>query len=147
MESLAVLGLLALWGLGIWYYDRVPDQIPTHYGFDGQPDKFGSRAKLWLLPGLGLAIYAFLTLINFRPEGFNFMVKITPENALRQYALATRLNRALKAFVLLLFAVLFWRTLQIAQGEAAHLGWAFLLVPIITLGTAIAYIYRSVSLK
>lgn len=31
----------------IWY--RVPDTVPLHFGFDGKPDRVGSKITLWAL--------------------------------------------------------------------------------------------------
>lgn len=32
------------------YWPSLPDHIPTHFSFNGQPDAFGSRANLLILP-------------------------------------------------------------------------------------------------
>lgn len=146
LEVLAILGLIFLFGSSAFYYSELPEQIPTHFGPNGAPDGFGSKTTLWLLPVIGLLIYSFMTVINRRPEGFNYLVKITPENAERQYTLATRMVRRLKTFVVLLFAYLAWRTISIANGEADSLHWW--LLPVVmgaTLGTT--FFYASLSGK
>lgn len=121
LEALAVISLLMLWGLAMINYGQLPEQIPTHYNINGSPEGSGSKSTLWVLPVVGLLLYVFMTLINRRPEGFNYMVKITPENAAVQYRMATRVIRFMKAFVMLLFAFLVWRTVSIVNGEAKGL--------------------------
>ena len=148
LEVLAFLGLIFLFGSSAFYYSQLPEQIPTHFGPNGAPDGFGSKTTLWLLPVIGLLIYSFMTVINRRPEGFNYLVKITPENAERQYTMATRMLRRLKTFVVLLFAYLVWRTIGIANEEAHGLGWW--LLPVVlgaTMGTTFFYIFRSTARK
>jgi len=121
LEALAAISLLLLLGLAFLNYGQLPEQIPTHYNISGNPDGFGSKTSFWVLPLVGLVLYVFMTLINRRPEGFNYLVKITPENAAVQYTMATRVIRFMKAFVMLLFAFLVWRTIGIVNGEAEGL--------------------------
>ena len=148
LEVLAFLGLIFLFGSSAIYYSQLPDQIPTHFGPGGAPDGFGSKKALWVLPVIGLLIYSFMTLINRRPEGFNYLVKITPENAERQYTMATRMLRRLKAFIILLFAYLVWRTIHIANGEAESLhGWILPVVLVVALGTTFFYISQAATRK
>lgn len=148
LEVLAILGLIFLFGSSAFYYDQLPEQIPIHFGPSGAPDGYGSKTALWLLPVIGLLIYSFMTVINRRPEGFNYLVKITPENAERQYTMATRMIRRLKAFVVLLFAYLVWRTIHIANGEAESLqGWLLPVVLVVTLGTTFFYISQAATRK
>lgn len=53
---------LALFGVAVWAWPDVPDQIPLHFGPDGQPGRWGERSwTAWMtLPLLGLALAAVL---------------------------------------------------------------------------------------
>jgi uncharacterized membrane protein len=51
--ALPALYLILRWG-------SVPARVPTHFGFDGQPDGYGGRETLWLLTALPLFIYGLL---------------------------------------------------------------------------------------
>jgi hypothetical protein len=31
---------------------QVPETVPLHFGFDGKPDRYGSRMALWALSGI-----------------------------------------------------------------------------------------------
>jgi len=64
LEILAALGLLALLGLSTYYYGQLPEQVPSHFGPDGLPDKYGSKNSLWLLPILGSVIFVLMTFVN-----------------------------------------------------------------------------------
>lgn len=148
MEILAAMGLLTMLVLSALYYNQLPEQIPTHFGPDGRPDAYGSKPTLWLLPGLGALLYAFMTFINRRPDRFNYTVKITAENAERQYSMATRFIRAIKVFVMLLFTFLVWRIIGIAQEEAENMGfWLFPTLMIVILGATLFYLFRSIAMK
>ena len=145
MEIIAVGSILTMITASLYTYGSLPEQIPTHFGPNGLPDRFGSKTHVFLLPILGTVLYGFMTFITRRPHQFNYLVKITTENAERQYTMATRMLRFMKVFVTLLFAFLTIRTIQIALGDTAGLGNWFLILPGITLGVTFWYIWRSAS--
>lgn len=145
LEAIGLLSLLVLIGWSLYFYNDLPERIPTHFGPDGMPDRMGDKSTLWFLPILGVVLYGFMTYINRLPHYFNYMVNITPENAERQYSMATRMVRFIKVLVMLIFAYIVWQTIHIAHGGGNGLGAGFLLLPVITAGTAIYYIFRSVA--
>jgi len=147
LEILAVLGLLTLLGLSVFYYGQLPEQVPTHFGPNGLPDSYGSKTSLWLLPILGSAIFGLMTYLNRRPDWFNYPVKITFENALTQYTMATRLIRVLKASVTILFAYLVWGIISVSKGLQEGLGTWLLLLPLGILVFSLLYIFKSVANK
>lgn len=126
MDGLAVFCLLLLLLFPIIYFGELPDTIPMHFNGRGEADGFGQKATLWLLPGLGLVLFLAMHFLQDRPEWYNYPVKITPENASRQYRVASRMIRALKVVVMLIFAYLSWGTIQVALGHQATLHPAFL---------------------
>jgi Predicted membrane protein len=145
LEALAAFGLLFLLGTAFWHYASLPDTIPVHFGPDGKPDRFGSKTTLWLLPGLGAVIYAMMTFLNQKPHWFNYSVTITPENAEKQYRLATKLFRFLKTLVLWLFACLTWGTVATATGETSGLSSWLMVIPAAIVGLTFWYLYKSFS--
>jgi hypothetical protein len=50
---LAVLPALLL--LRAW--SSLPDEIPTHFGIGGEPDRWGGRVQVWIIPIVGLGLY------------------------------------------------------------------------------------------
>jgi|GEM_PF-2163455 len=44
-----VLLLLSITGLGVYYWGRLPDNMPVHFGLDGTPDRWSSRGGEFLL--------------------------------------------------------------------------------------------------
>lgn len=37
-------------------YSRLPDTIPTHWNFQGQPDAYGPRSSIWIMPVLSIPL-------------------------------------------------------------------------------------------
>ena len=122
LEAIAISGLMFFLGYTIYNYPHIPETIPTHFNSSGQADEYGSRASFIILPGIAFFVYILLTLISLIPYRFNFTVKITPENAQRQYIMATRMIRTLKSSLIWGFFYLSYATIRVAEGAASGLG-------------------------
>jgi uncharacterized membrane protein len=146
VEAFGIIFLIILIALPIIYQKDLPDRVPIHFNAAGQPDDYGNRSSMWILPVTGASMYLLLTILSFFPRIYNFPVKITPENAIIQYRLATRLLRVLKTVLLMMFSFLSYQTIQTARGGAAGLGKSFLpIFLIITFGVVIFYLVQSLN--
>lgn len=38
------------------FHSRLPDTIPTHWNFQGQPDAYGPRSTIWIMPLLSIPL-------------------------------------------------------------------------------------------
>ena len=129
LEAVAIIGLMVLLGYVIYQYPRLPETIPSHFDGTGAPDEYSSKSSFLFLPGIDIFIFIFLSLIVLVPHRFNFTVKITPENALRQYAIACRLIRYLKGAVIWIFFYISYATVRVVAKQDAGLGLWF--IPVI----------------
>ena len=118
--------LLILWGLTIYSLINLPAIIPTHFSFNGQPDNFGSKSIVLLLPIVGTILFAGMTILNKYPHVFNYPKRITVENALFQYTIATKMLRYLKTALVLIFSLIVLFTYTTAIGKTNGLGLWFL---------------------
>ena len=72
LKSISWLILLLLLLLPLAYgwhlYPYLPDTIPTHFGANGQPDQYGSRESIFIVPAIlavvSLIVYLLLTNIH-----------------------------------------------------------------------------------
>lgn len=103
LEITAWLCMVALWMMVIWFYDRLPEVIPTHFNAAGEVDDTGDKIVLFLLPGIGTLLFIGLTILSRYPRIFNYPVEIHTENAFRQYTNAVRMLRFLKGIVAVIF--------------------------------------------
>jgi uncharacterized membrane protein len=106
IESAGWSALLILWGLTIFFWSRLPETIPTHFNMKGEADGWGSKLFIFFMPALAIVITVTISLVQRKPHAFNYLVKITPENAARQYLLAVRMLRFLKFSISLIFIIL-----------------------------------------
>lgn len=125
-EVLALMTLFSFLGYMIYIYQRLPDIIPTHFNAAGVADDYGRKNDIWMLPGVAVLLYFMLTLVNFIPHKFNYPTKITPQNAMRQYTLATRFIRILKVILVVMFFYIGVATVSVSQGRSAGLGVWFI---------------------
>ncbi|MEG4320294.1 MULTISPECIES: DUF1648 domain-containing protein [unclassified Microcoleus] len=107
----SILPIVQFWGV-------LPDRIPIHFGLGGQPDTWGDKVTIWMLPALAAIIFVVLTAVSRYPHTFNYPVRITQENARRQYLLGRGLLVWLKAEICWLFAFIVRQQIIVALGNA-----------------------------
>lgn len=139
LDALGIAGLVLLIGLPVYYYSSLPDIIPHHYNARGEPDGFGDKGIIWTLPGLGIALFIFLSALKKTPHIFNYAVKITEENAEKQYGLANKMLRAINAIITCSFAFISYGTIRTALGKQAGMGDFFLPVFLVLLFGTLGY--------
>jgi uncharacterized membrane protein len=144
IEATALLALMSFLGYVIYQYPRLPETIASHFNGAGLPDEYSSKDSIWFLPGIATFVYILLSLMALVPQQFNYAVKITPANAMKQYTMALRLVRYLKTAIVCLFFYISFTTIRVAANEAAGLGlWfipiflAWIFIPLII------YLYHS----
>ncbi len=144
LELLSVLGVLFVFLLVYQSWGVLPDRIPTHFGFTGQPNAWGNKESLFFLPLIALAMYLLLTIVSIFPHTFNYPGKITEENAAAQYIMARYLIAVLKVETIWLFAYIQWVTIEVALEKATGLSNLFLpIVMVVMVGTIIVYVYKA----
>lgn len=124
--ALELVALLAL-GLGILAVVRawpeLPATVPTHFGLSGEPDAWGPRKAIAMMPAIAAFLYLLLSGVQRIPASwYNYPVTLTDENRARQHALARELLAWIKAAGMGLFAHLTIGILRIALGHAESLG-------------------------
>jgi uncharacterized membrane protein len=147
-DALALLGVVIGVVLVAANWSQLPDRIPHHFNLHGEPDRWGSKAMLLLLPALAALLFAGLTIANRFPHKFNYLWPITAENAERQYCLARTMMCFLKAEVIWLLTYLTWQAIRVGAGEADMLNRVPLFgVLLLVLLTLIVYLVRARSIR
>jgi hypothetical protein len=126
LERTSKIFLVVIWCLTLYTFLKLPTIIPIHFNATGHADNYGNKMTLLILPILATIIYFGLTQLNKYPHIFNYMTKITVNNAERQYAVATRLIRFIKIAILLIFSLIILFTYLTTIGVTNGLGFWFL---------------------
>ncbi len=141
LELAGVIGVIVMIALPLYYWPDIPDIVPTHFNAAGQPDDFGSKWSMVVLPIIGALLVLGLYWINKYPHKFNYPQKVTEANAHNQYRMASRLIRVVGTMVALSFAYLTYTVIHTSLGTLNGPGKYFvifctvslLIVPVIYL--------------
>ena len=127
LEIAGIVLIIIMWAVAIFSYLKSPETVAIHFDGAGKPNGYGDRITNLLLPIIPTFIYLGLTQLNKYPHLYNYMRKITAENALTQYTAATRMIRILKLSIVLIFIIDTFSALLITLKISAGLGiWSLL---------------------
>ena len=148
LELAAASGLL----YGVWvlasHYAGLPERVPTHFGLAGEPDGYGSKSISWVVILIGALLYAGLTVMNRFPHTFNYLFAITEVNYERQYRMARRFVRILKAEMTWTFGWIERGIVGLPAGDSPGLGPVFLpAVLVVIFGSVGFYIWLALRAK
>jgi uncharacterized membrane protein len=126
LEIVAGAGFVWMLGIVLFSWSSLPESIPTHFGAGGKPDAWGSQWTILILPAIGVALYAGLTILSRYPHRYNYPWQITHDNAERQYRMARAFLTVLKAEIVWFFGYMKMQTVEVAYGRSDGLGPEFL---------------------
>jgi uncharacterized membrane protein len=129
VELISITLLILMWGYCIINYFELPDTIATHFNAVGEPDDFGSKQTIWIIPIVASVMYIGLFILNKYPHIHNYMINITDENALKNYRFSTRIVRVVNFLCVLLMTYITYMIVESAFGKQFNLGTWF--VPIV----------------
>ena len=143
LEVLSALAMAASWAIIGWYWESLPETVPTHFGAGGVPDAYGSRGNITVPAFLSLAMYVLFTGVTLIPPRFhNSPVEVSEENA----AILVELTRTMVAWMKLALTTGLawgtWSTVQTALGRQHGLGWFFLPLLVIAVFTPLVVYVR-----
>jgi uncharacterized membrane protein len=136
-ETLGRLLLLLLWAYFVWKYPSLPDTLPTHFNLSGHPDGYSTKQTLVGLPIVCTLVFVLLTILTRYPHLFNYPMRITPDNALRQYTAATRMLRMLKLSVVAMFFIIL---LYIIQSPPQFSSWVMVACLVLVFAPFVYYL-------
>ena len=143
LEYGALMVLITTWGFTIYQFNKLPDIVATHFDFNGNPDGFGSKYTIWLLPVIVSLISILIYALNRYPHKFNYLTKITEQNAHKQYKLASRSMRVILFNITLLFGFITFKEIDGAYTKSSTLEWWF--IPLLLLSTIIPTFYMIIA--
>jgi uncharacterized membrane protein len=126
LELISKFLLVFMWVMTLYALLKLPTTIPTHFNASGQADDYGNKLTLLILPIIASIVYFGLTQLNKYPHIFNYITKITEDNAKKQYTIATRMLRFLKLSILVIFSLLILFIYFTTIGVTNGLGFWFL---------------------
>ncbi len=148
MEVVGWTSIIGIWVITLINYSSLPETIPIHFNGAGEADGFGGKATILTLPIVATILFISMSILNKYPQIFNYPTTITDENALAQYTGATRLIRSIKLIIVLIFAVISYKTIQTATNKADGLGlWFLPTILALIFIPMVYYVYKSFNAK
>lgn len=141
--TMSILGLIAMFIYVMLIWSELPETIPRHFNFKGEPDGFGGKGFILVLPFTALGIFILTTLLSQIPDAFNYPYNVTEEQKQRLYIHWRICLSWLQTQMIYFFLYGVWRTAQVAFGKADGLGiYALSLFLVVVLGTTIYFAVR-----
>jgi uncharacterized membrane protein len=126
-------------------WTAMPVQVPSHFGINGQPDAWGPRWHLFLLPAVALILVTTLSIASRFPNHFNYPVRVTDENRERQRLLGLELLDELRFIIATLLGYMSIQQMRTALNLTNGLSvWMTLLLVAAVFGAVGAYLVRSI---
>lgn len=99
------VGFLAASGFYLWAnWQAIPREIPTPYGFSGQPDAWGDKSSCVVLLVIGVVMCLMMWGIEQFPIIWNTGVTVTEENRVRVYRILKNLLVTIRLVIAAIFA-------------------------------------------
>jgi hypothetical protein len=125
LQSVLLAGLVFVM-LIILIYGK--ESGPVHFSLNGAPDRIGNQKPLAILPMFGIILYFGLNWLKQKKNLFNYPVKITPENRVKQETLIVGFIENYAMITLAIFNLLsFYMIYSIYSGQAGEI-WFIVLI-------------------
>lgn len=111
-------------------YSGLPQEVPVHYGFFGRPDRWGSKAIMWLF-----ALLPVLTLLLMAGPMVSMLTTTHKASDIDKVRASFRLLAAMTAWLSVGTLVITVRAIPVAEKQADGLGR--MVVPLFLAGLAL----------
>jgi hypothetical protein len=135
VEAGALAGIAANLILFVYYWPKLPYDATASRASMG----LNRSAMFTFVTMMPLIIYFGATVMGFFPRWFNYPVKITQENAAREYRLAANMLRVVKAEVAVCMLIIEWVFINIGMGEDMTISPPFMILFLGLLAMTILY--------
>ncbi len=122
---------------------KLPNIIPIHFNFSGEPDNYGSKYMLLIGAFIGFPIYALLTYLSLRPEFYKYRMNLSRPLE-EQYKMTSKMMRSVKLVLMSLFFAITFFMLKSAKEKSlgtTEMIWLSLFIPLL-FGVIIYWLVR-----
>ena len=148
LELISISTLLTFLIFTVYIWPTVPQRIPTHYGWSGLPDSWGSKGMFPTMLYIALFIFILLSILSRFPRAINFPIPISEDKSQSHLQLRFSLVLWIKAELLLITSYIGIQGIRVALGESEGLGsYLIQILLVILFGTLAIFIYRAYRLK
>ncbi|MEH7226266.1 DUF1648 domain-containing protein [Bacillus sp. JJ1566] len=144
LELLSILFLVGIYVFIIVNWNEIPDRVPTHFNFAGEPDRWGGKASALILPIIATFLFKLMFILSKFPHIHNYPVKITNENAEGMYRISRKMLIVMNFFLTFFLAIGAWEMVNVAQGKEG-LGMGYMIGLLLSIfGPMGYYMYKMI---
>jgi hypothetical protein len=131
-EAIGFAGLVMIVAVVLAHWANLPTQVPRHFTASGQPNRWGDKSGLFVLPAVAAGVYILLTVVPRYPQLLNLPFEVD-RNSPAVQSLVLTMTTMLKAEVILMFLYIEWASVRTALGSTEGLGGLFLPLALATM--------------
>ncbi len=143
-----VLGVISLIAIPVYFYADLPDQVPIHFNFKGEPDNWSGKKMVFFMPLIGTFLCGLLYYLKDKPDLYNYPVPVTEENKAQLFEIGKQMILVLNVLIVLLFNYINFVSIKTGLSDQAGLhpyfGFIFLGFFLVFMGY---YIWRFKQVK
>ncbi len=103
-----------------YHYSNLPEQIPAHFGYSGEVNRYDEKSMIWLLPVILSVVCWVIFSLNDYPHLYNYPEKITEENAKKYYKESVKMMRFINLGMAMLSFLVTYETVTIALNNTTR---------------------------
>ena len=148
LDIISVASIIAGVILLIVFWLKMPETVPIHFNVKGEPDGWGSKYTLIILPIIAIGLFALLTFLEGKPHVYNYLIPITEQNAQIQFTLARMMMNVTKNLSTLLLMIISCYSIFQANGsEGTGLNMCLMIIFILMVLSIIYYFIQAIKYK
>ncbi len=148
LELISISALLTFLIFTFYIWPTVPERIPTHYGWSGMPNSWGSKGTFPTMIYVTLFIYILFSILSRFPRAINSPISFKEDNSKLQLQLGFSLILWIKAELVLFISYIGIQGMRVALGQSEGLGsYLIIILFVVLFGTIAIFIYRAYKLK
>lgn len=111
LNILSYILLIFYWIMVLFAFQKLPEQIPTHYNGSGEIDAYGSKNSIFMLPVIASIQFLLFSALIKNPQLLNFKDK---ESIEKQIENTSKTFLYVKIAILIAFIYIDFKTIEIA---------------------------------
>ncbi|MEK3766252.1 DUF1648 domain-containing protein [Solibacillus sp. FSL K6-4121] len=131
MDIIGYVALAVMIAILVMNWRDMPNEVPAHFDGSGTVDRWGSKMELIILPGIAIALHFFLMVFEKFPQSHNYPERLNESNREAFYQNSRQTLNYMRNIINILFAYIVYRSVAIALGDDAVIGWPFFVILIV----------------
>jgi len=146
LDGIGLLAFLASLFYIFYMWSVLPVEIPIHFDVHNEPNGWGSRGVLFIIPAINLPMWVGMLFLDQYPHKHNY-IWLTEENVYCQYHNSILLANVMRNQFIIFFSLVSWMTVDLARGGDPPLGRTALISFAVMLATMVFFTYRSYRIR